>query len=235
VLRRARGSDSKEAHALHERALKPTAAWVEVDDRAPDDLADLRRYYFGGREPPSSSLDVDSGADGDFIVGVENGQIVAMGAIRRVDKANECFGCCYARDGDDRFAAEVKRMRIDPSAQGKGYGRRVLRALIGLAARKGYRWACVETALILTPAVSLYRSSFTHIGWSQYFHLKVIMFHRPLTPADARDDQPPASRSLTPAPSASALALTSLRSAWSVAGALLFGAGLALFSARGEK
>jgi GNAT superfamily N-acetyltransferase len=59
---------------------------------------------------------------GEFLVGVCEGRIVAMGAFRRT--TNE--------------RAEIKRMRVHADFQGRGFGQMILEALETQAAVLGY-------------------------------------------------------------------------------------------------
>jgi N-acetylglutamate synthase-like GNAT family acetyltransferase len=66
-----------------------------------------------GIEPPadlSAIPDAYLAAGGDFLVGEVDGQLVAMGALRRVSASS----------------AEIKRMRVHPRWQGRGFGRELL-------------------------------------------------------------------------------------------------------------
>ena len=66
---------------------------------------------------------------GDFIVGVENGEVVAMGAFKKRMKT----------------CAEFKRLRIRPDRQRKGYGETIMRRLMELAAEMGYTEGFLDT------------------------------------------------------------------------------------------
>jgi ribosomal protein S18 acetylase RimI-like enzyme len=67
--------------------------------------------------------------NGDFIVGLENGEVVAMGAFKK--RTDTC--------------AEFKRLRIRPDCQRKGYGEAIMRRLIELAAEMGYTEGFLDT------------------------------------------------------------------------------------------
>ncbi len=56
---------------------------------------------------------------------------------------------------------EVKSMRTDPSAIGRGVGRRVLEHIVTVARARGYRRLSLETgtAEVFTPAIRLYESA----------------------------------------------------------------------------
>ena len=66
---------------------------------------------------------------GDFIVGLEGGEIVAMGAFKK--RTPQC--------------AEFKRIRIRPDCQRKGHGEAILHKLMELAAEMGYTEGFLDT------------------------------------------------------------------------------------------
>ena len=59
---------------------------------------------------------------GEFLVGVHRGRIVAMGALERVSSGH----------------ARIRRMRIDPAFQRRGFGQAILAALERRAIELGY-------------------------------------------------------------------------------------------------
>ncbi|MET9294979.1 GNAT family N-acetyltransferase [Streptomyces sp. NPDC003077] len=91
------------------------------------DLADVAAHY-----PPDR---------GDFVVGSVGGFLVAMGALRP------------AADG----AGEIKRMRVHPRWQGRGFGRLVLAHLERRAVELGYRRLVLDTTEGQHAALALYR------------------------------------------------------------------------------
>lgn len=84
---------------------------------------------------------------GDFIVGLEGNEIVAMGAFKR--RTPEC--------------AEFKRLRIRPDCQRRGYGQTIMQKLMGLAADMGYKEAFLDTLATNTRAQRL----FEKLGWEK--------------------------------------------------------------------
>lgn len=60
---------------------------------------------------------------GDFIVGELEGKVIAMGAFKRKDEE----------------AAEIKRMRVHPDFQGRGFGQAILEELEKRAKKMGYK------------------------------------------------------------------------------------------------
>ncbi|HLF70813.1 MAG TPA: GNAT family N-acetyltransferase [Dehalococcoidia bacterium] len=79
---------------------------------------------------------------GAFLVGVEDGAIVAMGGVQRVD--------------DETY--EIMRMRVAIPRRGRGYGRELLHALEKRAHERGARRIVLETATGLAVANRLYES-----------------------------------------------------------------------------
>lgn len=78
--------------------------------------------------------------EGDFIVGLQDGEIVAMGAFKK--RTAEC--------------AEFKRIRIRTDCQRKGYGTIIMRKLMELAVEMGYTEAFLDTLFTNTSAQKLF-------------------------------------------------------------------------------
>ncbi len=88
-------------------------------------------------------------AGGDFLVGELSGEIVAMGAIRR--QTTDC--------------AEVKRMRVAPRFQRRGFGQQILDLLQQRAVELGYSRLCLDTTVQQVAAQRLYqKNGFTEVG-----------------------------------------------------------------------
>jgi GNAT superfamily N-acetyltransferase len=93
-----------------------------------DDLRDIPNVYCSGK--------------GCFLLLVEDNTLIAMGAFRHVDDST----------------AEIKRMRVLPSMQGKGFGGFILDELEKHARKAGYTNLILETSLIQERANRLYFS-----------------------------------------------------------------------------
>ena len=105
-------------------------------------------------------------AGGDFLVGLVDDQIVAMGAFKRTDDAR----------------AEVVRMRIHPDFQRRGFGQAILSALMERAADAGYRSLHLSTTTLQTAAQGLYeRNGFRHTGDDTYEDFKLLVYEKDLT------------------------------------------------------
>jgi len=94
-----------------------------------DDLLNITDHYFNRH--------------GEFIVGLENDDLIAMGAVRKIN--------------DD--TAEVVRMRVHPGYQGKGCGNIILHELERFAMKNMYKELVLETDERLVNAVKLYRKN----------------------------------------------------------------------------
>ncbi|MFW6436001.1 MAG: N-acetyltransferase family protein [Halococcoides sp.] len=123
-IRRYRPDDADRIFELHERALRADDAYCP---EAPDD--DLR--------DPIGAY-VDSG--GDFLVGTVADRIVAMGAYRPAPE-----WAIESVPGLPEPAAQLKRMRVDPDDQRRGFGTEILDALEDRAREDGYRSLVLDT------------------------------------------------------------------------------------------
>lgn len=77
---------------------------------------------------------------GDFFVGYIGQELVVMGALRRIDDVT----------------AEIKRMRVQPELQRRGYGKIMLGILESRARQLGYRRIILDTGVNNTGAQHLY-------------------------------------------------------------------------------
>lgn len=100
-VRRYWAGDGPAVRRLHELAMRDAGDFVEGVPEP--DLADVRGHY----------LD----ADGDFLVGILDGELVAMVAYHRVSEwiLADQFSL-------DDATAELTRMRVHPDTQRRGFG-----------------------------------------------------------------------------------------------------------------
>jgi len=127
--------------ALHEAAMRAEGAYVEG---VPDpDLQDVS----------------DSYGDGEFLLGLRDGDLVAMGAFRpATGYITEMI------DVEDR-TAELKRMRVDPAHQREGYGQAIYDDLEQRARDRGFDEIVLDTMPVLDGAVAFYRrNGFEQVG-----------------------------------------------------------------------
>jgi GNAT superfamily N-acetyltransferase len=127
-IRRYEDRDAEAVWDLHNRALH------EIDAH-------------GGNGPWDEDLhridEVYIRSGGEFVVGENNGRVVAMGALLPTGPGQ----------------GEIKRMRVEPSLQRQGLGRAILSALLEAARRRSLRRLHLETTAGQVAARGLYESS----------------------------------------------------------------------------
>lgn len=166
TVRRYRPGDHRRVLALHEAAMRDVGAYIEG---APEpDLEDVEDSY------------LDAG--GEFLVGTLDGRIVAMGAVRPPTwYITDLVDC-----GDG--TAELKRMRVDPDHQRRGFGRAILDALSERARELGY----VEFVLDTTPGQTGAQRFFETNGFRQIGRgeiegpdgpIELVLYRKPLDEA----------------------------------------------------
>jgi ribosomal protein S18 acetylase RimI-like enzyme len=100
---------------------------------------------------------------GDFLIGELDGVFVAMGAFRRT--------------GPER--AEMKRMRVHPDYQGRGFGQILLTELEARAHAMGYKTLHLNTSVVQVPARKLYeKNGYREVGRDKYRDLEVILYEK---------------------------------------------------------
>ena len=138
------------------------------DARAVRELHDVALNTVGahaGRGPWDHDLDsiqatyLDDG--GEFLVGPCDGRVVAIGALRHVTDA----------------VGEIKRMRVHPAFQRRGFGRLILTRLEDR--ELGYRQLRLDTTVIQTAAQRLYQSAgYRQVGRGQLAGFEVVYFEK---------------------------------------------------------
>ena len=117
--------DKKEIIDLHIHALKAAGAYTGSGEWD-DDLQTIQEHYFQRK--------------GYFLVAAADNKVIAMGALRQVNK----------------MTGEIKRMRVHPSYQRQGIGRKLLLALEEKAKEYGYKKLILDTTIVQTAAQKLY-------------------------------------------------------------------------------
>ena len=123
-IRRYRKSDLNEVKNLHVLALKDADAYLG-SGQWDDDINHIEEVYL---------------KDGEFIVGLLNKEVIAMGAIKKI--SNEI--------------AEIKRMRTHPNFQRKDYGQLILNRLEKRAQVLGFKKLQLDTTIKQTAAQKFY-------------------------------------------------------------------------------
>ncbi len=118
-VRRYEPEDREAVWRLHNEALDGVGAHLG-NGPWDDDLHEIEAAYLE--------------AGGEFLVGVLDGRVVAMGALRRVSPGR----------------AEIKRMRVEPALQGRGHGR---------AAELGYSTLRLDTTVHQRAARRMYEGN----------------------------------------------------------------------------
>lgn len=126
AIRRYEPADAERVWTVHERALRASPLTFVEDAAADADIAAISERY------------LDAG--GEFLVGEADGEIVAIGGFRP--------------RGEE--SVEIRRMRVHPDHQRRGYGARMLAALEARARDRGFERAVLETNERLTAARNLY-------------------------------------------------------------------------------
>ena len=147
-VRQYRPSDHDTVWELHTVALEAVGAHA---GHGPfdDDLHHVEEVY------------LDAG--GEFLVGELDGEIVAMGALKRLD--------------DDR--AEVTRMRVQPDCWRRGYGQMILTRLEDRARELGYTTLSLDTTTGQTAAQQLYeKNGYVEVNRGRSFGFEVIQYEK---------------------------------------------------------
>lgn len=125
VIRQYELSDKKAVFKLHVRALKNEDAYLYAG-KWEDDFENIEGIYLNNR--------------GEFLVGLINNKIVAMGGLRK--KTEDIV--------------ELRRMRVDPAFQRKGFGQMILDVLEKRAKELGYKTVELDTSIKQVPAQKFY-------------------------------------------------------------------------------
>lgn len=135
--------DKEPVWLLHNLALEGTGAHAG-NGPWDEDLHEISKTYLS--------------TGGDFMVGIDDERLIAMGAIVK----RNCE------------TAEIKRMRVHPEHQRRGYGEQMLHALEKQAAFLGFEKLVLETTSVQVAAQALYEKNRFHLvqEWDEgEFHI----------------------------------------------------------------
>lgn len=119
-----------------------------------DDLQTIESAYLDGT--------------GEFLVGEADGQLVAMGALRHLTSSS----------------AAIKRMRVHPAWQRRGFGRAILQALERTAEERHYATLRLDTTVQQTAAQELYREAgYVEVARTTLLGFPTILFQKRLRPS----------------------------------------------------
>jgi len=149
IIRQYQPTDKGSVRELHIQALEPTGAMLPGGLWNDDDLSDITNQYLTN--------------GGEFLVGVLDNRIVCMGALK---KKSDTTG-------------EIKRMRILPDFQRKGYGQLILDRLETKARKLGYTELYLDTTTKQIPAQNFYKKNgYCEISRTVFSGLEIIFFEK---------------------------------------------------------
>jgi ribosomal protein S18 acetylase RimI-like enzyme len=147
-IRRYERGDKRAIRRLHDDALNEVGAHLGSGPWD-QDLDEIESVY------------LDSG--GEFLVGILNEEVVAMGALMKVSPGK----------------AELKRMRVRPGLQGRGHGQTMLDALHRRAAELGYSTIRLDTTVQQRAAQRLYlKNGYSEAGRGSIGPFDCIFYER---------------------------------------------------------
>lgn len=152
-IRRYESLDYERVFELHVLGLRQTGTFQENDLRGTDLSSPdaLEVSYLDGR--------------GDFLVGELDGVIVAIGALRPFD--------------DTRV--EMKRVRVHPDHQRRGFGDAIVEQLEQRARELGYRAIHLDTTAHQEPAIAMYQKrGYTEIGRADLRRFQLVLMEKSL-------------------------------------------------------
>jgi ribosomal protein S18 acetylase RimI-like enzyme len=149
-FRRFREADATAVVQLHDLALTEVGAHVR-DGSWDADLSVI----------PAAYLE----AGGEFLVGEVDGELVAMGALRRVSSAS----------------AQITRMRVHPRWQRRGFGRALLERLEDRARELGFTTVRLDTTVQQHAARALYEGAgYRMVGTGHEHGYEVVYYEKRL-------------------------------------------------------
>jgi GNAT superfamily N-acetyltransferase len=140
----------------------------EVQNLVAENLRDLSERYGGTGDDTPITADDFAAPNGDFLVAVADGELIASAGWRR--------------HGDD---AELKRMFTTKAARGRGVARRMLAAIEDSAREAGCRRMILETGDRQPEAIALYESAgYVRVDNFGYYkdHPDVLSYGKSLLP-----------------------------------------------------
>ena len=150
-IRRYQPTDKEIVKALYYAGLEQFDADLRIDGylSLDKDLDNIENVY------------INNG--GDFLVGVLDGEFVAMGALRKLSNTK----------------GEIKRMAVRRDQQRQGYGQAIFTRLLQIAVELGYQELCLDTTAQNLPAQRLYEKlGFVEVRRFQIGRLKVVFYNK---------------------------------------------------------
>ena len=136
---------------LHRSAMDGFLTGISQHDEEADLMA-VEQVYIGG--------------GGEFLVGILDDRVVAMGGFQRLADTT----------------AELRRMRVHRELQGQGYGTQLLQELERLAFQRGIRTLCLKTAIARPLTLAFYRKhGYLEIDRGFYGQVEILQFTKQIT------------------------------------------------------
>jgi GNAT superfamily N-acetyltransferase len=146
-VRRFAAGDACAVHALDDAAMSASRARGRRDA----DLDSIAAAYLQD--------------GGEFLVGIRDGRLIAMGTLRHVTDA----------------VAELDRIQVHAAFHRRGFGATILARLEQRAGELGYRRLRLDSPVALTAARRLYESAgYREVGRGQFAGAEVIYFEKAL-------------------------------------------------------
>lgn len=102
---------------------------------------------------------------GCFVLIEKSSNIIAMGALKIINSKE----------------AEIKRMRVEPAIQRKGYGQIILDYIISFAINNKIKRLILDTTELQIPAQEFYKkNNFTEYGRDKWNDISLILYEREL-------------------------------------------------------
>jgi len=161
LIRRYQTADNQSVKALYYSGLEQFDADLRTDGylALDKDLDDIENVYLNN--------------SGEFLVGILDGKLVAMGALKKLSTTR----------------GEIKRMSVHPYYQRRGFGQTVLLRLLELADQFGYTELYLNTTAQNIPAQKLYeKSGFIQIQRRKIGRLEVIFYKKQLAMNQAKQN-----------------------------------------------
>jgi len=147
-IRRYESSDYDEVWNQHVSGLQNVGAYLG-NGPWDNDLYNIEDAYLHNR--------------GEFLIGIYEGRIVAMGALRKTSEE----------------LAEIKRMRVHTDFQGRGFGQIILDELETRTLALGYTKLHLDTSVVQIAAQKLYmKNGFKETGREVHRGLECILFEK---------------------------------------------------------
>lgn len=152
-IRRYQEHDAAEVKALHQLAMQQAGAYIPGPWNA--DMEAITGTYLNGR--------------GEFLVGLIDSKIIAMGALRSMTKT----------------IGEIKRLRVHPDYQQQGLGQQILASLEIAARSLGYNQLELDTLEGQVAAIRFFeRHGYRRQGTRQFGNHKQLLMGKKIGPVD---------------------------------------------------